>query len=349
MNVYYFANQVYQFSNAMPLYREMDGVFLIKKLKRVMQFNKYFNNGNASPGYKSFFNTPPILRRHIDEMTSLQGVLISLSNVDFKNHPTDLKTIFIGHGTGDKKYGDKPHSLESYDYHFISGPKHVEKLKDSGLAIPDEKLIKIGNLRFDDYINNRMDREKVLDRLGVKDRSRKNILYAPTWKWGDGTLHKYARTFSREITKEHNLIIRPHYHDRTYLKNLKLWAKLNHINHVYFSNPAMVIKCDTMDDFKVSDLLISDTSSILYEYLVTGNPIIVIQNQYNDLHTMPDHLNIMKHVTVYDGSQNILGPVNSLLNGYNQKDIYNKLLNDCFYFNDGKSVNRAKEFINSIQ
>ena len=348
MKIYYFANQVYQYSNAMPLYREIDGQFIVKKTKRSIQFKKYFRNGNASPDHKSLFNTPPIIKIATKDIPNLEGILISLSNVAIKHNPGELKTIFIGHGTGDKKYGDNFHSLESYDFHFLSGPKHLAKLKDVGLNIHEDKLLKIGNLRFDDYVNNKIDKEKVLSRLGIKDRSRKNILYAPTWKWGSGTLLQYAQPFAREITREHNLIIRPHHHDRIHIRKLKMWARLNNIEHVYFSNPAAVIKSDTMDDFKVSDLLISDTSSILYEYLITGNPIIVIQNQFSDLHTMPDELNIMKHVTLYDGSESILNPVNAVLKNNNSKEIYKTLLDNCFYFNDGKSVERAKEFINSV-
>jgi CDP-glycerol glycerophosphotransferase (TagB/SpsB family) len=104
-----------------------------------------------------------------------------------------------------------------------------------------------------------------------------------------------------------------------------------------------------MYDFKVSDFLISDTSSILYEYLITGNPIIVIQNQYKDLHTMPDDLNIMKHVSMFTGSESILDMVNRDLSKTTSRDTYNTLLNNCFYFNDGNSVDRAKKFIESIQ
>jgi CDP-glycerol glycerophosphotransferase (TagB/SpsB family) len=349
MNIYYFANQVYQFSNAMPVYRQMHGVFLIRKLKRVIEFKKNFKDGNVTPGYKSLFNAPPILMRTVKNAGDLKGIIISLSNVDIKNNPEKSKTIFIGHGTGDKKYNSREQNLNTYDYHFITGPKHLAKLNDVGLNISQDKLIKIGNLRFDDYVNNKIDREKVLARLKIKDRSRKNILYAPTWKWGAGTLLQYAHSFAQEITKEHNLIIRPHHHDRLYIKKLKWWAQINNLDHVYFSNPAAVIKSDTMDDFKVSDLLISDTSSILYEYLITGKPIIVIQNQYNDLHSMPDEMNIMKHVLLYHGDENILNLINTALVNEGSRAIYKKLLNSCFYFNDGKSVARAKDFIDSIK
>ncbi len=56
---------------------------------------------------------------------------------------------------GDKKFGegDTGRLLESYDYHFISGPKHLEKLRDSGVNIPESRRVEIGNLRFDGYVN----------------------------------------------------------------------------------------------------------------------------------------------------------------------------------------------------
>jgi CDP-glycerol glycerophosphotransferase (TagB/SpsB family) len=284
-------------------------------------------------------------RKHVDD---LEGVILSVSNATINCDGQKCRRIFIGHGTGDKKYGSNPRILEGYDYHFLSGPKHLEKLRDVGLDIPNEKLVEIGNLRFDDYVNGTIDREQELDRIGIVDRTRKNILYAPTWKWGNGTLHKYVHRFAREITKEHNLIVRPHHHDRIHIPRIRLWAKLNGIRHVYFSNPAEIVRSDTMQDFAVSDILISDTSSILYEYLITRNPIIVAKNEYGDLHHMPDGMNIMTAVSVYDGTQSILRMLEENLRGAASKEKYERLLNNCFYFNDGESVTRAVSFIESL-
>ena len=104
----------------------------------------------------------------------------------------------MGHGTGDKKYGGSAKDLESFDYHFITGPKHMQKLHDLDVNIPEEKLIKIGNPRFDEIVNDDIDAEGYLGYLQVQDNTRKTILYAPTWKWGSGTLHKLGRHFCRE-------------------------------------------------------------------------------------------------------------------------------------------------------
>lgn len=340
MNIYYYANQVYQFANILPVFKQIGGQFYVKKRKKVIQFKYYYRHRN-------FTRKASIKIQDIKNLPELNGVIISSSNTRIKPKLPNLKTIFIGHGTGDKKYGGNPDILSSYDFIFVAGEKHVEKMKDVALEIPEEKLIKIGNCRFDEYINREIDRDHVMKKMRIKDTVRKNILYAPTWRFGNGTLKKYVRNFCTEITKKYNLIIRPHYHERRYIKPLKLWVKFNGINHVYFSNPAEVFKQDTMTDFAISDLMISDTSSILYEYLITGNPIIIANTDYDNLHKMPDKYNVQKISGHYDESKNILDLIDNSFEEHNRVK-YENLLQECFYFNDGKSTQRAIDFINKI-
>ncbi len=348
MKIYYFANQIYQYSYALPIYKKAEGVFIAKSLKRFIQYKRYLQDTNALSHIKTFMNTPPVKVLGVRQVHKLEGIVISMSTAPIHSPRKRCITIFVGHGTGDKKYGPNVDLLEDYDYHFISGPKHLEKLRDVSMNISENKLIKVGNPRFDDYVNKKIDREGELERLGVVDRSRKNVLYAPTWKWGNGTLHKYVYHFSEIITQKFNLIVRPHHHDRKYIPKIKRWVESNGIRHVYFSNPISLVKSDTMNDFVVSDIMISDTSSILYEYLITNKPIIVAKNDYDDLHKMPGEMDIMNYALIYDGSQNIMTLIDENLSDNKYKVEYNKLLYNCFYFNDGKSVDRAVDFIHSI-
>ena len=350
MKIFYLANQVYQFSYAKPIYHRIGGTFIVINAKKLFRFKRYLKNGNAFPEIKTFRNTPAVIKHDIKNLYDFDGVILSQSNTRINCDHDRCKTIFIGHGTGDKKYGGNPRILESYDYHFLSGPKHLEKLKDVGLNIPDANLIKIGNPRFDDYVNGQIDREQCIDNLGIVDRSRKNILYAPTWKWGNGTLHKYVYKFCKELTGEFNLIIRPHFFERKYIPVIKAWTQIQGIKHVYFSNPSDILNRDTLHDFAVSDILISDTSSILYEYLITNNPVIIAQIDYDELHTMPESMDIRSVAAVYDNSpeSDILKLVKENLENQGQKKNYRQLLHNCFYFNDGHSTDRAVEFISSL-
>lgn len=347
MNIYYYANQVYQYGHIKPVFTQTGGTFVVNKFNRFLRFKFYMANSANNSTENRSLNTPNVIIRDIRKKLNLNGVIVSCSNTTINNNQDISISIFIGHGAGDKKYGGSAHDLETYDYHFISGEKHLHKLRDVGINIPDEKLIKIGYPKFDEYLN--INKDQYLKFLGIKDKTRKNILYAPTWKWGDGTLRKFGKKFCKEISREHNLIIRPHFEDRGYNIRLKLWAKLNGLKHVYFSNPAQIIKNNTMNDFAISDLMISDTSSINYEYLITRKPIIIVDNDYDQLHNMPTDLNILDIVQTYHSDKNdICSMINYELSN-NTFDQYNKMLHNCFYFNDGKSANRAADFIKSLE
>ena len=350
MKIYFYSHHVYQLDHVFQIYKKTGGIFIVKRINRFLRSKIYLRNGNVDPTFYNFLNAPKFIVKDIAKPIGLSGVLISGTNTYINHDPQKCIKIFMGHGTGDKKYGGIIENLKSFDYHFISGPKHIHKLKDIGLNIPEERLIKIGYTKFDDYLNNKIDKEKYLKYLGVKDTSRKNILYAPTWKWGDGTLHRYGKRFCRELDRDFNLIIRPHFFDRKHIIRLKLWAKYNGFNNVYFSNPGNILKNDTMNDFAISDLMISDTSSIIYEYLVTQKPIIIADNNYQKLHNMPADLSILDVAKTYEGDSHsgICQMVNDELDNTHSRDIYNALLNNCFYFNDGKSVNRAVDFIQSL-
>jgi CDP-glycerol glycerophosphotransferase (TagB/SpsB family) len=348
-NIYFFANQVYQYGHAKPIYDKVGGTFIVNKLNRALRF-KYYLANTEERGKGGLFRTPKLKIKPKNEVYDLNGIIISGSNTEIKHDKAKSKSIFIGHGAGDKKFGGSGNTLETYDYHFVSGPKHVHKQKDMDIHIPEDKLIKIGYPKFDDYVNDKIDKDKYLDYLGIKNQNRKNILYAPTWRWGDGTLKKYGKKFIKELDKNFNLIIRPHFHDREYIKLLKLWAKYNGYKNVYFSNPAKIIKNNTMNDFAISDLMISDTSSIIYEYLITKKPIIIANNDYDQLHSMPDEMSVLSIAKNYDGEKSaICDMVSEDLNNPNLVKVYNKMLNNCFYFNDGKSTQRAIDFINKIQ
>ena len=335
MNIYYYANQVYQYGHIKPVFAQTGGTFVVNKFNRFLRFKFYMNN-------------PDVIIRDLRKEIDLSGVIISCSNTIIKNNKDTSISIFIGHGAGDKKYGGSAHCLETYDYHFISGDKHLHKIKDVGITIAEEKLIKIGYPKFDEYLDSKLNKDQYLEYLGIVDKSRKNILYAPTWKWGDGTLRRFGKKFCKEISRDYNLIIRPHFQDRSYIIKLKLWAKLNGLKHVYFSNPAKIIKNNTMNDFAISDLLISDTSSINYEYLITCKPIIIVDNNYNQLHNMPTDLNILDIVQTYQSNKNDICSMIDFELNRNTFDNYNKMLHNCFYFNDGKSSQRAADFIKSL-
>lgn len=352
MNIFYYANQIYQFSYSLPLFKHVGGTYLVNDLNKLYQFSNYMLGVRDKETKPLFIDLPRVRIEKFKQNYNKTGIIFSHSNKKLPDCNGNMIRVFIGHGTGDKPYGGNRIGAENflnYNYIFLSGPKHLTRLKESHVDIPEERLVKIGNMRFDDYVNGKIDKSRVIDNLGIKDREKKNVLYAPTWRFGKGTFHKYAKHFARELTKEFNLIIRPHYHDAKHIPAMKFWAWKHGIKNLYFSHASALEKNDTMFDFAISDIMISDTSSVLYEYLITKNPIIVIDNGYKKLQKMPEDMDIMKHSSIFTGKESILDLVKSNLEEQTFREDYSTMLNACFYFNDGKSTERAISFLNNLR
>ena len=348
-NIYYYANNIYQFSYALPVYKRLGGIFVVRDRRRYWHFKRYFIN-LAEFNEKTFLNTPEVIVRPRSELHKLEGVIFFLANSIKPEYDYNKSTtIFYEHGTSDKRYGGKSHEkakrkLSKYDHIFLSGPKNKKRLEEVGLFFINGKNVEIGGLRFDEYLKDNYSKEKEMKRLHIKDTSRKNILYAPTWRFGNGTLKKYAMKFAKEITKKHNLIIRPHYHDNKYSYLYKAKCFLQGIKHVYFSNASNIIKQDTFNDFVLADLMISDMSSVIYEFLITEKPMIIVHNDFENYHKMPQNMDIRKNADIYKETDDILEIIDRNLTNPQYCNAYHKMVRDCFYV-DGSSVDRAVKFI----
>jgi len=315
----------------------------------------------AAFGEKTLWNTPKIILRKDGNMQDLSGVVLSFSNYWIERDPQKCQIIFHEHGASDKRIGSnlkkKPlQRLKNFDHIFLMSPKNLIKIKalaqslgETDISQISDKLQKIENLRFTQYLVEKKKRAEIIQNLGIQDRSRKNVLYAPTWRFGNGTLRKYFHRFAREITQEYNLIIRPHFHEAKLIPQYKLWAKLHGIKNIYFSNPGNLRQHDTFTDFIASDILLSDTSAVLYEYLITENPIIIIHPQYGKQVEMPDQLNIMKNSVIFQETDDINQLIVKSLEERKYARNYGQMHSACFYTNGEDEVIDAVKFVQDLQ
>jgi len=347
--LYYLALNVYQYSYIKPLYRELGGEFIIHKPRAYFQLKRSFWGFESDRPTRDWIGLQPKIQstKYFD-YRKLSGIMVTTTNSALKYNPEKLSTVFIGHGTGDKPYKDG--DIKPFDYYWISGEKHMHKIRESDTPnLSEDQMVKIGNLRFDDVVNGRIDKDAVMDTIGIQDRSRPNIVYAPTWKaWGGGTLLDHSYRFIREFTKDYNLIIRPHYYDWRNVPPVQKFIEEGGYEHVYIVDPKVISGMDTMENLSIADLLISDTSSIMYEFLIMQKPIIIIDVE-QELTPMPKSLDLRQVVDHWDGESNdILPLVRENIETNKYSDELHELLHNCFYFNDGKSTERAIKFLKSV-
>jgi len=352
MNVYFYANAIYQFAHVLPLYEKLPGIFLVNNYKTLLRFRKYLR-GTACHGEKNLLRTPEVRvarRRDLQKLPS--GILIYFANainpdMDYKN----LTTIFYEHGSSDKKYNDGSEigskKIMKYDYIFLWGPKNQQKVLDAAPHIATDRLIEIGGFRFDKFQNHEELKNKRLHSLGLRDTSRKTVLYAPTWAFGNGTIKTLGEQFIREITQEYNLILRPHHHDRWYGWRIYQQARLKGNRHIYYSQPADIIGNDILYDFALADVMISDMSSVVYEFLITGKPIVLIDNKYENRLNMPGLLNLRGNSELYDGSRPVNEAIKRSLSEH-QPALYDEMLHHCFYSVGSSAVDKASAFVRQL-
>lgn len=189
--------------------------------------------------------------------------------------------IYFQHGmAGIKKLGEDLNAAnnsfrirfhERFDYIVIEG-KEEEKIIQKAWGLVDEKILNIGLPRNDELTKKSKEEVAAIkERLGIPV-GRKVILYAPTFR--EYNKDTYLATYLappfdydkwyEELGDEYILLLTAHYE---VAKLMNVPAKhpfvINAFKYPYINELMLV-----------SDILISDYSSIIFDYSILGRPII---------------------------------------------------------------------------
>ncbi|MCQ2537163.1 MAG: CDP-glycerol glycerophosphotransferase family protein [Lachnospiraceae bacterium] len=239
--------------------------------------------------YKAYKNVRFIHYGYTDYIKALASAKYLVNNVSFPSFYTKKEgQVYLNtwHGIPLKSLGfDMPNGaievsnvLKNFlatDYMISANPFLTEIYKKAYKleGLYEGSIIEEGYPRLDILFRfSREDIFKKLSAFGVNpDPNKKIILYAPTWK-GENYAHADASVdvyfeFKEKLeklidTNKYQILIKPH--QRVYqLAKEKLDKD--------FIVPAMM---DANEILNVTDVLISDFSSIFYDYLSTGRPVL---------------------------------------------------------------------------
>lgn len=166
----------------------------------------------------------------------------------------------------------KTYDSDSVKYDYFLSPNEFSTQKFmSAFRIDREKIIEIGYPR-NDYISNI--KQKEIEYLKFKYKiplDKKVILYAPTWRDNSfvskGYVHELKVDFNKwkkELGNEYVVIFKPHYLIINKFENDDLNGFLYSISEDAEINELYVI----------SDLLITDYSSVFFDYAILNRPIL---------------------------------------------------------------------------
>lgn len=176
------------------------------------------------------------------------------------------KTAQLGHGIGPKpSYYTK--SRTPMSVRFIEGSERLKKIRE---MFPDDHFVQVGYSKLDPLFNNE---EKGID-LGAQglDPDKKTLLYAPTFN--PSSIERFPDDWPADF-EEFNILVKAH--------AFSWQRKQYHGQRRKFSRWARYDNCYVADSDQLSllpfmasaDLLISEASSTLFEFVALDRPVIV--------------------------------------------------------------------------
>lgn len=279
----------------------------------------------------------------------------------YSNEPA-VKTkrwVHIFHGIADKGWTYSKSALD-YDKNFLIGKKALKRFKEKGIYMQGRSRFKlIGLTRLDYCTANKNDKElqkKIYDRYGL-DSTRNTVMHAPSW--GELSCIDSAPDIIKYcIENGLNLLIKPHPNLFTLDYREEIFKEIYEAVEKH-SNIVLVPEKDSDISplFLITDLLISDFSSVGFEFLVMNKPVVFIDTYETKDIPVPDPQKNMVEYSMRDFGS-IVNDVaeipaaigQSLRYPGKKRNIRRKYLNQLFYKPNGHAVDRAcKEIMKVVR
>ncbi|MBJ6369734.1 CDP-glycerol glycerophosphotransferase family protein [Snuella sedimenti] len=183
-----------------------------------------------------------------------------------------------------------------FDLYLTQGPYFTKKFNELKRIHRNFDVIETGWPKLDVYATDKIRYEEEKEELLKKHNAKKVILYAPTFS-PKLTSAPFLVNQIKELAKNSNYVILLKFHplmDAQWIETYKTLAE--EVENIIFQTEKNIIKF-----LLIADILVSDTSSVIYEYLLLDKPVITFNNisdfnnhwydtdDYNNLVNLVDH------------------------------------------------------------
>ncbi|MCP3898435.1 MAG: hypothetical protein GY707_01725 [Desulfobacteraceae bacterium] len=188
-----------------------------------------------------------------------------------------VKSIQVFHECGDKNYSEHP-EIVKYDLLFLAGEKIKDKLDQLGILKKLPKWEMTGYPKLDPVMSDKL----VGTRKKVFDNSRKTILYAPTMlkerenEYEKSSVPLWTKKIIASLYTNYNIIIK--YHGIIKRRSQNIYKQIDSlILELNAEENVRLIIDDNIVEYMVqSDLVITDISSVAYEWFHFDKPILFV-------------------------------------------------------------------------
>jgi len=216
-----------------------------------------------------------------------------------------------------------------FDLYLTQGPYFTSKFLELKNKYKNFDVIETGWPKLDIYGKefHKYDGEK--DKLLVKHNAKKIVLYAPTFSPSLTSASFLIEEF-KQLAKSKDYLILVKFHDLMSVELISAYKSLAKDNtNIIFEEERNIIKFLLM-----ADVMISDTSSVVYEFLLLNKPVITFKTS--------------SKVIKWDNSldyKNLTDKIKSNLEEDNFKEQRKEIVQDYHPYNDGNSALRMVETV----
>lgn len=178
--------------------------------------------------------------------------------------------IQIFHGMSFRNRAIRPETRGA-DFYFLLGPYMKRRFESVGLLCPgDPRALEIGFPKTDRLLDGSLDRAELLAHHGVRG-DRPVVLYAPT-----GEHHNSLETLGEELIAKlaavdrYDLLVKLHDHPHA---DIDWWTRLAPLESEHVR---VVREPDVIRTLAITDLLLTDASSVANEFALLDRPIVFI-------------------------------------------------------------------------
>lgn len=224
---------------------------------------------------KFLFKNEPITSE-IKDLISYSSDVIFVPGNEVPYYLRGLK-VQVFHGLAGEKKGHF-RIRHYFDLYLTQGPYFTRKFIDLKNKYKNFDVIETGWPKLDVYGKefNKYDKDK--QQLLIKHGASKIVLYAPTFS-PSLTSATYLLDEIRKLSENNYFLIMIKFHDLMSPKLIESYKKMaNEIDNIIYMNERNIIKFLLM-----SDIMISDTSSVVYEFLLLDKPVITFNNDSKNI------------------------------------------------------------------
>ena len=240
--------------------------------------------------------------------------------------------VQIFHGLAGEKKGHF-RIRKYFDLYLTQGPYFTNRFKELALKHKDFDVTETGWCKLDTLYQNHEEYRAERDKLLVEHGKKHLVLFAPTFS-PSLTCAVSAKDEIFKLTDSEDIFLLIKFHD---LMNPEVAQEYKEFAEKR-TNVQIVTERNILKPMIMSDFMISDTSSVVYEFILLNKPVITINSHSENINwcNIPDH-------------HNLLEVFKKELNEDNFKEARQQTISQYHPYIDGHSsarmVNAVKDYI----